>query len=236
MVGNPEQAAYIIVWRTLDDLKNFQSSPACSEFLQSLPENDNLQVSIESGSALRYLTLNNASSSSPPAPSRFLTFEHVNGYPTADVEGLVTFTAFLVPRKDDSVRRTWYENLAIFDRVVLSAYGRPLDGKEIWEAGADPGRHPRSDNHLRVSPLATFMRRHSGARRGIGDGPAGEGTVGSSCGEGDASGYGLGTGTLGHSESAAFYPPEEMDPEDLEYEQELEKFREELLQRNESAG
>lgn len=46
-----------LVWRSLDDLKHFESSPACAEYLQDLPENEKKsQASIESGSALRFLT------------------------------------------------------------------------------------------------------------------------------------------------------------------------------------
>ncbi|KAK8086179.1 hypothetical protein PG994_001153 [Apiospora phragmitis] len=123
MVGNPAQAAYIIVWRTLDDLKNFKSSPACVEFLQNLPENDNvLQVSIESGSALRYLTLDSASSST----SRFLAFEHIDGHPTAAVEGRVTFTAFLVPQNDNSMRWMWYDS-------VKDVFGHFLPRGSDWQ-------------------------------------------------------------------------------------------------------
>ncbi|KAK8122174.1 hypothetical protein PG984_010844 [Apiospora sp. TS-2023a] len=110
MVERPAQAAYVIVWRLLDDLKNFKSSPACAEFLQNLPENDTIsQVSIESGSALKYLHLDNASSST----SRFLICEQLNPTPMANaaLEGRVTFTAFLVPQKDNSLRRTWYNSL-----------------------------------------------------------------------------------------------------------------------------
>lgn len=96
------------VWRSLDDLKNFKSSPACAEFLQKLPENNNVsQVSVETGSTLRYLTLDSASSST----SRFLIFEHIDGRPTAAVEGRVTLTTFLVPQKDNSIRRTWCDSV-----------------------------------------------------------------------------------------------------------------------------
>lgn len=93
-------------------MKSFQSSPACAEFLQNLPEYDNSQVSVESGSTLGNLTLTDASSSSSaPETSRFLIFEHVTPAVTAEVEGLVTLTAFLVPRKvdSDSVFLMWRE-------------------------------------------------------------------------------------------------------------------------------
>lgn len=90
-------------------MKSFQSSPACAEFLQNLPENDNSQASVESGSTLGSLTLTGASSSSAPGTSRFLIFEHVTPAVTAEVEGLVTLTAFLVPRKVDSVFLMWRE-------------------------------------------------------------------------------------------------------------------------------
>ncbi|KAI0443420.1 hypothetical protein F4803DRAFT_574490 [Xylaria telfairii] len=54
-----------------------------------------MQVSIEP-------RLGNASSALAP-PSRFLTLEHVNYYPTASLDGRITLTAFLIPRKDDSI-------------------------------------------------------------------------------------------------------------------------------------
>ncbi|KAJ0413061.1 hypothetical protein BJY00DRAFT_297446 [Aspergillus carlsbadensis] len=110
MVKNPEQAAYIIEWVTLDDLKNFQSSPACTEFLRNLPEHSNSQVSIKSGAALRHLAVDNASLSSLPAPSRFLTFERATKTPTLEVKGRVTVTTFVVPRKVDNVHRMFYDN------------------------------------------------------------------------------------------------------------------------------
>ncbi|KAI0205633.1 hypothetical protein F4808DRAFT_409744 [Astrocystis sublimbata] len=107
MVEHPEQAAYIIVWTTLEDLKNFQLSPVCIEFLQNLPEHDPAQAPIEPGSALRHLTLDDASSSS----SRFLTLKHVHESPTADVEGRVTLTAFSMPAADKSTERGWQEKV-----------------------------------------------------------------------------------------------------------------------------
>ncbi|KAL3425259.1 hypothetical protein PVAG01_02050 [Phlyctema vagabunda] len=114
MVDNPEQAAYIIEWATLDDLTAFQSSPACAEFLRNLPEHDRSQVSIDSGSTLRHLTLDDASSS-----SRFLTFKHATEAVTSEVEGRVTFTALLVPGKVDDVYGIWNGSLqCVFDRFV----------------------------------------------------------------------------------------------------------------------
>jgi hypothetical protein len=104
-------------WHDLSDLQKFQASPACAEFLRNLPENDhnNLPASVEStSSALGSLTIeDNASSSSstsPPAPSRFLTLEEITHIPHAKVEGRVTFNAFLVPRKGDGPTEwAWYE-------------------------------------------------------------------------------------------------------------------------------
>ncbi|KAH7311224.1 hypothetical protein B0I35DRAFT_357121 [Stachybotrys elegans] len=95
MVEHPEQAAYIISWDTLDDLKNFQSSPVCAEFLQNLPRNDISQVSIESGSALSSLSLEDSSMS---PPSRFLTLSYVDSRPTSKLEGRITLSAFMIPR------------------------------------------------------------------------------------------------------------------------------------------
>ncbi|KAF6794994.1 hypothetical protein CMUS01_15970, partial [Colletotrichum musicola] len=111
MVDNPEQAVYIIEWTSLDDLKNFQSSPACAEFLRNLPEHDDSEASIESGSALSHLTVDDAPSPSPPAASRFLTFKHaLEGVPTREVEGRVTLTAFMVPGKVENVALMWHDH------------------------------------------------------------------------------------------------------------------------------
>ncbi|KAL2872834.1 uncharacterized protein BJX67DRAFT_340528 [Aspergillus lucknowensis] len=106
MVDNPEQAAYIIEWFSLDDLKDFQSSPACAEFLRNLPKdnNDNPQISINSDSTLQHAD----------ASSRFLILKHATERVTPKVEGRVTFTTFLVPRNVDDVYGM-YNNT--FDRV-----------------------------------------------------------------------------------------------------------------------
>ncbi|KAK2028035.1 hypothetical protein LX32DRAFT_640424 [Colletotrichum zoysiae] len=111
-VDDPEQAVYIIEWTTMEALENFQSSPACSEFLRSLPENnDDSQVAVESGSVLRKMTLADASSSSAPAASRFLVFDPVTSALTPRVdEGRVIVTSFLVPHKVDNVSRIWSEH------------------------------------------------------------------------------------------------------------------------------
>ncbi|WYZ36155.1 hypothetical protein EsH8_XI_000038 [Colletotrichum jinshuiense] len=100
MVDNPEQAAYIIQWVDLDAVKNFQSSPACIEFLQNLPEHNDSQTSVES--TLGNLTLTDTSSLPAAVSSRFLIFKHVTEAVTAELEGRLTFTAFLVPRNFDS--------------------------------------------------------------------------------------------------------------------------------------
>ncbi|KAK4038075.1 hypothetical protein C8A01DRAFT_48252 [Parachaetomium inaequale] len=119
MVENPEQAAYIIEWATLDALNNFQSSPACAEFLRNFPEDDNSPVSIESGSAQKHLTLDDGSSSSPPVLSRFLVLKHIVAAPTSPVEGRVTLTTFMVPRKSDTVFDMWYDNFkSVFHAFV----------------------------------------------------------------------------------------------------------------------
>ncbi|KAL0938246.1 uncharacterized protein CTRU02_207977 [Colletotrichum truncatum] len=109
MVDNPEQAAYIIEWVTLDDLKNFQSSPACAEFLRNLPERKDPLVSVESGHALGHLSLRDAFASPSSASSRFLTLKHIIQGVTSNVDGRVTFTAFLIPQKVDDVWGMWKE-------------------------------------------------------------------------------------------------------------------------------
>ncbi|KAK4164604.1 hypothetical protein QBC43DRAFT_210287 [Cladorrhinum sp. PSN259] len=96
MVEDPEQAAYIVEWQDLEHFEKFQSSPACAEFLQNL------------------LVQKGAASSSPPlpAPSRFLTLQESTQLPKADVEGRVTFNAFLVPHgRDHETTRSVYDAL-----------------------------------------------------------------------------------------------------------------------------
>lgn len=103
-----------IAWVSLDDLNSFQSSPACAEFLRNLPEQDNSQASIEACSGLRHLTLDDASS-----PSRFLTLRHITEAATSQVEGRVTLTAFVVPRKVDDIRGVWDDNFrTVFGHFV----------------------------------------------------------------------------------------------------------------------
>ncbi|KAI0400398.1 hypothetical protein F4802DRAFT_619866 [Xylaria palmicola] len=131
MVDNPEQAAYIIQWVDLDAVKNFLSSPVCAEFLRNLPEQGDSQAPVESGSALENLALTDASPSSALATSRFLIFECVTHAVTAEVEGLVTLTAFLVPRKIDSVLLMWKEKF----ESVFAGFRPP--GYELIT------RHPR---------------------------------------------------------------------------------------------
>lgn len=98
----------MVEWDTLDDLKNFQSSPACAEFLRNLPVDNS---SIESGSALSHSTWDDVSSPSPPGASRFLILKHAIETWTRQVEGRVTFTSFLVPRRVDDVYGMWKDKL-----------------------------------------------------------------------------------------------------------------------------
>lgn len=107
----------------MDALKNFQSSPACAEFLQNLPEHDDSQASVESGSTLRNLTLIDASSSLAAETSRFLIFKHLTAAVIAEVEGRVSLTAFLVPRKVDGVFLMWKEKFeSVFAAFVPRGY------------------------------------------------------------------------------------------------------------------
>ncbi|KAK3393389.1 hypothetical protein B0H63DRAFT_406578 [Podospora didyma] len=112
MVDNPERAAYIIDWVALDDLKNFQSSPACAEFLKNLPaddDDDNVGADDDStgfqsagSTALGHLTLDDHSTAttSSSSPSRFLTLKHVTEAATPMVpdDGRVMLTTLLVPQ------------------------------------------------------------------------------------------------------------------------------------------
>ncbi|KAJ0358493.1 hypothetical protein COL154_009119 [Colletotrichum chrysophilum] len=111
-VDDPEEAIYIIEWTTMEALESFQSSPACAEFLRGLPENNNeSQVAVESGSALRRITLDDASSSTAPTSSRFLVFKHITSSPSSNVEeGRVVVTSFLVPQTVDDVTSMWKEH------------------------------------------------------------------------------------------------------------------------------
>ncbi len=74
------------------------------------------------------------SSSSSPAPSRFLTLEEITHIPAGKVEGRVTLNAFLVPHKGDlSATNPWYKSL----RAVLGRF-QPR-GSEFIEERISPG-------------------------------------------------------------------------------------------------
>ncbi|KAK4150344.1 hypothetical protein C8A00DRAFT_18107 [Chaetomidium leptoderma] len=97
-VEDPEQAALIVLWHTADDLKNFQHSPACAEFLRGLPEHD-VQASLLSGALLQGLSLGDAKDDDAPspssAPSRFHSLQWTSPYGFEDdLQGRVTLTAF----------------------------------------------------------------------------------------------------------------------------------------------
>ncbi|KAJ0302389.1 hypothetical protein Brms1b_012049 [Colletotrichum noveboracense] len=96
----------------MEALESFQSSPVCAEFLRGLPEkNDESPVAVESGSALRRVTLDDTSSSSARTASRFLVFKHITSSPSSNVEeGRVVVTSFLVPQTVDDVTRMWTEH------------------------------------------------------------------------------------------------------------------------------
>ncbi|KAH8585527.1 hypothetical protein B0O99DRAFT_154077 [Bisporella sp. PMI_857] len=132
MVENPEQAVYIIEWATLDDLKNFQASPACVGFLQNLPEYDNSRVSMESGLTLRHLTLDDAPPPLPPTSSRFLTFHHATQARTSELQDRVTITTFLVPRKVDNVFRMWYDDFQDFKPSKFSVVWFWVLAEDHW--------------------------------------------------------------------------------------------------------
>jgi hypothetical protein len=110
----------------LEDLKAFQSSPACAEFLQRLPEYDvnNSEVSVDSGLTLRHLALDDDSTSSS---SRFLALNYVSEVSTPTIEGRVTFTSLLVPDKVEE-RTMWKDSLSCFQTP------NALDGisSELW--------------------------------------------------------------------------------------------------------
>ncbi|KAH6856898.1 hypothetical protein B0I37DRAFT_318739 [Chaetomium sp. MPI-CAGE-AT-0009] len=137
MVDDPEQAAYIIRWSTLDALKNFLSSPACAEFLHNLPEHngDNPGNSVESGSTLSQLTLEDASYSSPPASSRFLVLKHATEAATPEAQDLVTFTTFLVPHQVDDKYGMWKNT---FERALCTFAPRGAEfvtARYFWQKG-----------------------------------------------------------------------------------------------------
>ncbi|ATY66617.1 hypothetical protein A9K55_001052 [Cordyceps militaris] len=102
MIDNPEQAAYFIEWRELEYFKRFQSSPACTEFLRQLPES-RAAASVVSNisSQLEHLGLDDASGSSSTETSRFL-FLKPAFYARSPIDGVMTFTAFLLPEIMDS--------------------------------------------------------------------------------------------------------------------------------------
>lgn len=100
-------------------MKNFQSSPACADFLQNLPNHEDSDASIESGSALRELTLTDASSSSAPSTSRFQILEPTAPGEIAEISGRVTLTVFLIPHKFYDVSQMWKMRfINVFDTVI----------------------------------------------------------------------------------------------------------------------
>ncbi|KAM3510978.1 hypothetical protein MY11210_005377 [Beauveria gryllotalpidicola] len=111
MVDNPDQAAYIIEWYTLQDFKDFESSPACDEFLRNLPEHDKAAASVESSSRPENLNLDDESASPPKSPgkSRFRLCKHSTRHATSELQGLVTLTAFSVPAQVDDNNSTFLE-------------------------------------------------------------------------------------------------------------------------------
>ncbi|TLD30348.1 hypothetical protein PspLS_01911 [Pyricularia sp. CBS 133598] len=123
IVDDPEQAVYIIDWRTLDDFNKFQSSPACQELLRNLPEHNNSQVSVQAEPALGRLTLAEAGSL---AKSRFLVMKHAASIPTGSIEGRLALTSFVLPRRleQDQAQQVWQDELRAklgpryFDRMV----------------------------------------------------------------------------------------------------------------------
>lgn len=122
MVDNPEQAAYIIEWYTLQDFKNFESSPACVEFLRNLPESDMAAASEESSSRLEHLNLDDETAPPPKSPgkSRFRLCKHSTRLPTSELQGLVTLTSFSVPAKVDENDNTFLETFRGFEAKFLN--------------------------------------------------------------------------------------------------------------------
>ncbi|KAI0181023.1 hypothetical protein GGR52DRAFT_567271 [Hypoxylon sp. FL1284] len=109
-VEGPEQAALIILWESADALSNFQASPACAEFLQGLPAENDAQASVESGTLLRRLSLNEdgTSSAATTASSRFFSFQWTTPSPLqGDLQGRVTVTALAMPH----VTQSWHDDV-----------------------------------------------------------------------------------------------------------------------------
>lgn len=210
----------------MDTLKNFQSSPACTEFLQNLPERDDSQASVESGSTLGYLILTDASSSSAPKTSCFLIFKHFTPAVTADVEGRVVLIAFLVPRKVDNVSLMWKENFdSVFECFIPRGYAsiasRPglrfprFAAVWLWVFSEDGWvekkfrklEQTQNDDqgrtvicHSTNGHVSMVPSQRKRPRRQI----RSRASVDSGCSAGDASGDLLGTGALGYSGRAAF--------------------------------
>ncbi|KAI1470385.1 uncharacterized protein F4812DRAFT_417327, partial [Daldinia caldariorum] len=104
---DPEQAALIILWESAEALKNFQSSPACAEFLQGLPEED-VQPSPAPGALLWSASMDDAASSSSATSARFVSFQWNSGYRfEEDLQGRVTLTILAIPYTGDPVPEPW---------------------------------------------------------------------------------------------------------------------------------
>ncbi|KAH6631491.1 hypothetical protein F5144DRAFT_620575 [Chaetomium tenue] len=145
MVDNPEQAAYIIRWRTLDDFLSFQSSPACAAFLDNLPSqhadnnNNNPQPPISPIPALNHLTLDTTSPPSqpppPPPPSRFQILQHATEAATSEASGLVTLTTFLVPHPIDDKYALWQDQLTALNTFCPAGAERLITTRYFWQKG-----------------------------------------------------------------------------------------------------
>ncbi|EAQ88351.1 predicted protein [Chaetomium globosum CBS 148.51] len=143
MVDNPEQAAYIIRWRTLDDFLKFQSSPACTAFLDNLPShannnnNNNNPEPTDPSSALSHLTLDDTSPLSPPPPSRFQILQHATEAATPEASGLVTLTTFLVPHHIDDKDKyaLWQDQLSALDTFCPPGAERLITTRYFWQKG-----------------------------------------------------------------------------------------------------
>ncbi|KAJ3487208.1 hypothetical protein NLG97_g6458 [Lecanicillium saksenae] len=140
MVDKPEKAAYIIVfgvvnalateWTNLENLRAFQSSEACVEFLRNLPENANTAASGDIGVDLKHPNLNkdSISTATSPARSRFRVLRHAFSVPNQidEIAFETNFAAleagfgYFRPRNHTVLTRrgTWTQHTAIWLHVL----------------------------------------------------------------------------------------------------------------------
>ncbi len=151
----------------------------------------------------------------------------MEGHPTPDLEGRVTFTVLMIPRKDVSMLSTWYADVhRVFGyftpcgcEVIKRRHPPPhMRHLAAWfmviteDAWVD-GKFGKLEQKENGRTILCELRHWTGiydATTELEEASAKDPLARESwaqTGKGDASGCGLGTGTVGHSGSTTFPNP-----------------------------